>query len=132
MNVYSSYNFSRMDVYTEHESLIADSVNAKNDTTIVTKDSVKTRSKKKEYNLEVTFYVKDFLTHLGIDSVEAEILLAADSSFVDSAKVSLYNYDNKVFSAVEGNIKKPGDYIFRLRANGYRTLYHFFLDIKIS
>lgn len=133
MNAYSSYDYGRVKMFAANDSVVADSSIVKNDSTVASKDSIKTSkdSKKREYKLRVGFEVKDFLTHQGVDSVEAELLLAADSSFLDSAKFSAYRYDDKLHSDVYGEISKPGNYILRLRADGYRTLYYHFSIPKL-
>jgi len=122
----SSYGFSYKTLLSVNDSVVTGSFNVKNDSTVVAKDTtavVNKKAKSDEYVLTAGFYVKDFLTHIGVDSIEAELLWARDSSFVDSAKVQSYDNNGRRISAVLASIKKTGDYLIRLRANGYRTLY---------
>ncbi len=128
VGVFENINVVNDSVKADTSGVKTDTLTAKGDTTAVAADSVKAE-KKKEPNLYVSFPVKDFITHLAVsDSVEAELLMAADSSFVDSVWVSTWEYNGK-HTEVGWSFKKPGKYLFRVRANGYRTAYyHFTLD----
>ena len=52
-------------------------------------------TKAKRRALSVYMNVADHLTHSGIDSLRATLLLAADSSFVDSVHVEGYTNNDK-------------------------------------
>ena len=80
-------------------------------------DSTKTKQK----TLEVYASVADHLTHEGIDSLKATLLRAADSSFVDTAHVESYKYDDKLHTYVDAKIKEVGKYLLRVEAKGYQT-----------
>ncbi|MBO4551539.1 MAG: hypothetical protein J5733_12480, partial [Bacteroidaceae bacterium] len=80
-------------------------------------DSTKT----KQRELAVYASVADHLTHNGIDSLKATLLRAADSSFVDTAHVESYKYDDKLHTYVEAKIKEAGKYLLRVEAKGYQT-----------
>ena len=62
-------------------------------------------------------YVQDHLTHEKVPSLKGELLMAADSSFVDTLEV-LSN------SAAIAHIKNEGRYLMRLSAEGYVTTYY--------
>ena len=78
-----------------------------------------TKTKKRE--LAVYASVADHLTHDGIDSLKATLLRAADSSFIDTAHVESYKYDDKLHTYVEANIKEAGKYLLRIEARDYQT-----------
>ena len=80
-------------------------------------DSTKTKQK----TLEVYASVADHLTHEGIDSLKATLLRAADSSFVDTAHVESYKFDDKLHTYVDAKIKEVGKYLLRLEAKNYQT-----------
>ena len=80
-------------------------------------DSTKTKKRV----LSVYASVADHLTHDGIDSLKATLLRAADSSFVDTAHVESYKYDDKLHTYVNASIKEAGKYLLRLEAKGYQT-----------
>ncbi|MBO4551399.1 MAG: hypothetical protein J5733_11775, partial [Bacteroidaceae bacterium] len=82
-------------------------------------DSTKT----KQRELAVYASVADHLTHNGIDSLKATLLCAADSSFVDTAHVESYKYDDKLHTYVEAKIKEAGKYLLRVEAKDYQTRY---------
>ena len=80
---------------------------------------------KNEKERKLTLYAKvaDHLTHVGIDSLRATLLLAADSSFVDTVHIESYNEwntDRKV-TYVTADVGKPGNYLLQLEAKGYTT-----------
>ncbi len=80
---------------------------------------------KKEKERKLTLYAKvaDHLTHVGIDSLRATLLLAADSSFVDTVHIESYNEwntDRKV-TYVTADVAGPGRYLLQLEASGYTT-----------
>ncbi len=78
-----------------------------------------TKTKKRE--LSVYASVADHLTHDGIDSLKATLLRAADSSFVDTAHVESYKYDDKLHTYVDATVREAGKYLLRLEAKGYQT-----------
>ena len=78
-----------------------------------------TKTKKRDLSVYAT--VADHLTHDGIDSLKATLLRAADSSFVDTAHVESYKYDDKLHTYVNASIKEAGKYLLRLEAKGYQT-----------
>ena len=78
-----------------------------------------TKTKKRE--LAVYASVADHLTHDGIDSLKATLLRAADSSFIDTAHVESYKYDDKLHTYVEAKIKEAGKYLLRIEARDYQT-----------
>ncbi len=83
----------------------------------------KTDTVKKEKERKLTLYAKvaDHLTHVGIDSLRATLLHAADSSFADTVHIESYKEwktDRKV-TYVEANVHEPGKYLLRLEADGY-------------
>ena len=80
-------------------------------------DSTKTKKRV----LSVYASVADHLTHDGIDSLKATLLRAADSSFVDTAHVESYKYDDKLHTYVDATVREAGKYLLRLEAKGYQT-----------
>lgn len=77
-----------------------------------------------ERTLAVILDVKDRITHDGIDStLTAQLISSADSSFVDSVDINFWTYDGKRETMLSVQIKKPGNYLLRLNADGYRTHY---------
>ncbi len=81
------------------------------------KDSTKIRE------LKAGAEIKDHLTHEAIKGVKGELLLAADSSFVDTLSVSYEEGDGWKYSYFTAKILKPGYYLARLDAEGYKTMY---------
>ena len=79
-----------------------------------------TKKEKKavEYDTWMLIHVKDHLTHENVENVTAELLLAADSSLVDTLRVG-YGFDTTVYFQA----KKPGKYIVRLSSKDYVTAY---------
>ena len=74
--------------------------------------------------LEVQAEVQDHLTHDPVKVSAAELLLASDSSFVDSMRTSFQaNPDYSSYSLVRGIVNQAGDYLIRLSAEGYQTAY---------
>jgi len=80
-------------------------------------------TKAKRRALSVYMNVADHLTHSGIDSLRATLLLAADSSFVDSVHVEGYTSNDKRVTYVVVSIREAGNYLLRLEADGYQTRY---------
>lgn len=81
---------------------------------------------KNSKNRELTIYmrVKDHLTHDDIDStLTARLLLAKDSSFVDSAKIAKTNYQGQRFTYAQAVLKDAGKYLMEIKANGYADRY---------
>lgn len=87
-------------------------------------DTTKT-SKKHELVINANIY--DHLTHDHVDSVRAELLNASDSSFIDSAKIDIWDYwdhgSYKKNTALTATIDKPGNYLLRVAAYNYTTQY---------
>ena len=63
--------------------------------------------------------VRDHLTHDKVSKAKGEVLLAADSSFVDTLRVN--EYDTQTY--ITFKVTKPGKYIARIQAEGYATKY---------
>ncbi len=81
-------------------------------------------SKGKGRELTVYMRVKDHLTHEDIDStMTAQLLLAKDSSFVDSADVARNSYQGQRFCYVQATVKATGKYLIYINANGYASKY---------
>lgn len=79
----------------------------------------------KQRSLELYLEVKDHLTHDCIDSTLCvRLVLAADSSFVDSCKVERWEWEGKFSSYVSCTVHQPGDYYLQMSADGYTTLYY--------
>ena len=81
---------------------------------------------KNSKNRELTIYmrVKDHLTHDDIDStLTARLLLAKDSSFVDSAKIAKTNHQGQRFTYAQAVLKDAGKYLMEIKANGYADRY---------
>ena len=84
------------------------------------------KKEKNSKNRELTIYmrVKDHLTHDDIDStLTASLLLAKDSSFVDSAKIAKTNYQGQRFTYAQAVLKDAGKYLMEIKANGYADRY---------
>jgi len=67
--------------------------------------------------------VKDHLTHDPIKEVRAELLLAADSSFVDTVHFEYHDEEYYKNSSLSFMIKQAGNYLVRMEADGYQTRY---------
>ena len=80
-----------------------------------------TSKKKDEHSLSIYFEVKDYLSNIGVDTMTVLVLNAADSVFVDSAHVELYKHDDERYSSAYFDLKKTGDYLIRVDAEGYKT-----------
>ena len=80
-----------------------------------------TSKKKDEHSLSIYFEVKDYLSNIGVDTMTVLVLNAADSVFVDSAHVDLYKHDDERYSSAYFDLKKTGDYLIRVDAEGYKT-----------
>jgi len=81
-------------------------------------------SKSKDRELTVYMRVKDHLTHEDVNSaMTAQLLLAKDSSFVDSAQISRSNYQGQHFCYVQTKLKTAGKYLVLLQAKGYTDKY---------
>lgn len=79
-----------------------------------------TSRKKDEPSLNIIFEVRDFLSNIGVDTMTVVVLNAADSVFVDSAHVELYKYEDVRYSSAYFELKKTGDYLIRVDADGYK------------
>ena len=79
------------------------------------------KGEKKQREFEVTIYVtvKDHLTHEKVQNLKGELLMAADSSFVDSLDFLIY--DDEV--TAQYDLRKEGKYLLCLHADGYVTAY---------
>ena len=77
------------------------------------------KPKKDDYKLMLGVAVKDHLSHEKVPNLRGELLMAADSSFVDTVEVR--SMDDMV--GVIFRIRKAGDYLLRLDAEGYVTTY---------
>ena len=81
---------------------------------------------KKEYEVKMYTDVKDHLTHEIVPNVKGELLMAADSSFVDSLTIREYTYSYNTIAKVtraEYMVRKEGKYLMRIHADGYVTAY---------
>ena len=81
------------------------------------KDSKK--AKETEYETWMQIGVRDHLTHDKIEGLKGELLLAADSSRVDT--LALIEYEKETHMSYR--FTKPGKYIMRFCAEGYVTAY---------
>ncbi len=87
-------------------------------------------SKTKERELTVYMRVKDHLTHDDVDStMTARLLLAKDSSFVDSAQVTRASRQGQRLCYVQTKLKSAGKYLIHIEADGYDDK---FVPIDIS
>ena len=65
--------------------------------------------------------VKDHLTHDPIKGVKAELLWAADSSFVDTIHSEYQDEEYYKNSSLSFPVTKAGDYLIKIGAEGYTT-----------
>jgi len=95
-------------------------------TDAVQKDSVKAKR-----HLALYADVADHLTHVGLDTLEGTLLLAADSSFVDTVHMEGYEdwQTHKRKTYVTTKIHEPGSYLLKIEADGYVTR---FVPIEIA
>lgn len=86
------------------------------------KDSV---GNAKERYLSVTCGVADHITHepMNADTLRGELILAADSSFVDTVKVDNFGWGDWKETQVSAKVTKPGKYFIRLFYVGYEPKY---------
>ncbi|MBQ9640901.1 MAG: outer membrane beta-barrel protein [Bacteroidaceae bacterium] len=72
-------------------------------------------------SLEVYMKVADHLSHVGIDSLRATLLHAADSTFADTVGVMSHEewQTHRKVTYAEFKISKPGHYLLKLEADGY-------------
>ena len=82
--------------------------------TISAQDGKKT--KETEYETFMGMLVTDHLTHEKVPNLKADLLLASDSSFVDTMEVNKRSY-----AVIK--ITKPGMYVARLQADDYAIKY---------
>ena len=82
-------------------------------------DSVTTKKK----GLLMMADVKDHLTHDPIKDIKAELLWAADSSFVDTVHSEYHDEEYWKSSSLEFLIKKAGNYLLKVGAEGYVPKY---------
>ena len=82
-------------------------------------DSVKTKLR----GLLMMADVKDHLTHDPIKDIKAELLWAADSSFVDTVHSEYHNEEYWKSSSLEFLIQKAGNYLLKVGAEGYVPKY---------
>ena len=81
---------------------------------------------KKEYEVKMYTDVKDHLTHEIVPNVKGELLMASDSSFVDTLTIWEYTYNYNTMEKViraEYTVRKEGKYLMRIHADGYVTAY---------
>ena len=90
---------------------------------LAAQEKVDTVKNEKERKLTLYAKVADHLTHVGLDSLRATLLLAADSSFVDTVHIESYNEWNtdRRVTYVTADVGKPGNYLLQLEAKGYTT-----------
>ena len=120
----SEFHSQHQQSFAVNDSVTSDSTIASNDSVSAKADSVKTddnKKKEKKIWLYVNFQVRDYITHQHIDSLECVRLLAKDSTFVDSCYTYVNQYRNSTTAG--GSFDTPGEYLFKIRANGYRTIY---------
>ena len=79
--------------------------------------------KKDVRGLSVYTDIKDHLTHDPIKGVKAELLWAADSSFVDTIHSEYHEEEYYKSSFMSFNIKQAGNYLVKVEAEGYITKY---------
>ena len=77
------------------------------------------KNRKAEYDTRVNARVKDHLTHGRVPGVKGELLLAADSSVVDT--LATEEYDG--MTLLNFHLRQPGRYLMRVMAEGYVTAY---------
>ena len=80
-----------------------------------------TSKKKDEPSLNIYLEVRDYISNIGVDTMTVVVLNAADSAFVDSAAVELDKYGDNRYSVAYFDLKKTGDYLIRVDAEGYKT-----------
>ena len=87
----------------------------------LTASAQETKKEKKatEYDTEIFANVKDHLTHDKVSKPKGDLLMKADSSFVDTLEIN--EYDKETY--VSFKVKTPGQYIMRIEAEGYVTKY---------
>ena len=86
--------------------------------TISAQDSKK-KKEKTEYETNMGLAVKDHLTHEKVPNLKGELLMAVDSSRVDTIAVTVDDDDSWATYC----FTKPGKYIMRFEAEGYTTAY---------
>ena len=82
-------------------------------------ENKKEEKKQTECNTSVNAAIKDHLTHEPVQNVEGELLMAADSSFVE--KLMVEEQGGNIYAKFQ--MKKEGKYLMCLRAEGYVTAY---------
>ena len=83
------------------------------------KKGKKEQKEQTEFQLTVGTFVLDHLTHEEIPNLKGELLMAADSSFVDTLNI----WQNEKMTAILYDLKQAGNYLLRLHADGYVTKY---------
>jgi len=73
--------------------------------------------------LTMTTTIGDHITHQALDSAYCELLLASDSTFVDSVQVNCWHEDDWKMVAVRFIIRQPGKYLLKCESDGYYTKY---------
>lgn len=82
-----------------------------------------------EKSLSLVCEVRDHLTHDAVRVRRATLLMASDSSFVDSVKARFYKTDYYSNGVITVCVKRPGRYLVCVEADSFRTAY-LPLDIK--
>lgn len=78
---------------------------------------------KKDPELWIYANVCDFLTQNGVDTMQVVMMTAKDSVVVDTAKIDKWTHDDRISIDFNVKVKKPGDYLFRIESEGYKTKY---------
>lgn len=85
-------------------------------------DTARTK-KANDRQLTIYYNIKDHLTHDFVKLRKAEIVLAADSSFVDTMKMQYSGTDERKYSYISGRITRPGQYLIVAEADSFKTQY---------
>ena len=78
------------------------------------------KEKTTEYKTTMWIEVKDHITHETVPDTSGELLLAADSSFVDSLTIGKSESFGTLMLI---DLRQPGNYLLRIHARDYRTAY---------
>ena len=93
------------------------------DTRLETTEENADSTKNKERALSVYVDLKDHLTHDPIKDAKVELLWAADSTHADTVHVEYHEEEYYKSSWIEFPIKKAGNYLVKVEAEGYVTKY---------
>ena len=83
------------------------------------KKGKKEQKEQTEFQFKVVAFVIDHLTHEEIPNLKGELLMAADSSFVDSLSIRR----SEKTTVVVHTLKQAGNYLLRFHADGYVEKY---------